>query len=320
MMSSNIPENVLVTGAAGFIGQVVVAELVKQGHHVKAMHRRPEQKELFTAEKNLETVVADVNDAVSMEKALQNIDVVIHLAGVVWGDASQMRSSMVDGTINLIEVMRKLKVKRLILASSIAVYDWGKLNGVLNEESPLLDKSDEGQSPYALAKIQQECVARDLCLSSGVGLTIFRLGAVFTSDRIETADLGPSVAGVQVVIAPLRKLRLVALQDVALSFVEACSNRVSNNLTINLVDEVQPSAWDFAKKVQGRKSSVKVVIPLPYVMLKAAAYPIYWMLKMLGIESKLPTLFLPKQIIGRFTSCRCDSSVWQKILPLIDRV
>ena len=308
--------NVLVTGATGFIGQAVVAELVKGGHHVKAMHRRQEQKYIFMARNNLETVMADVNDPASMVVAVQDVDVVIHLAGVVWGDAIQMRSCMIDGTINLIEAIRQSKVKRLVLASSIAVYDWGKLNGILSEKSPLLDKSDTRQGPYALAKIQQESLALDLCRSYGIDLIVLRLGAVFTSGRLETADLGPNLTAIQVVIAPLRKLRLVALNEVAHSFIVACTVRVFNSLTINIVDEIQPTAWSFARKTR----PVNILIPLPYMMIKFIAFPIYWLARIFGLESKLPKLFSPQRIKNRFKSCRYDSTVRQKFLSSIDRV
>ncbi len=121
---------VLLTGGAGFIGRHVLAELLNHGHDVRVLdslrhdvHTGGKTKPLAGAE----LIVADVRDAAAVERALQGIDAVLHLAakvglGVDVGDLPDYASSNDVGTAELLAAMARAKVRRLTL---------GKLDGGL---------------------------------------------------------------------------------------------------------------------------------------------------------------------------------------------
>lgn len=111
---------VLVTGSAGFIGEAVVAELVRKGHEVVALDLRPLEPVL-----NVTAVAADVRDLNALTAVIRQhaVESVIHLAARigVLTDAEPHLSTLVNvvGTSNVLEAARLAGVRRVVIASSI---------------------------------------------------------------------------------------------------------------------------------------------------------------------------------------------------------
>jgi dTDP-L-rhamnose 4-epimerase len=124
---------VLLTGGAGFIGRQVLRELLTRGHDVRALDSlRPDvhANGSATAIEGAELLVADVRDASAVDRALEGVDAVLHLAakvglGVDVGDLPDYASSNDAGTAVLLAAMARAGVKRLTLASSMVVYGEG---------------------------------------------------------------------------------------------------------------------------------------------------------------------------------------------------
>ena len=137
--------SVLVTGGAGFIGTHLCAKLHSSGHHVISLdlnHKNTQPWECLTA---------DIRD----ELALEGIDYIIHLAAQVSVTQSiinpdETLSINVDGTSSIISAAEESGVKRILFASSAAVY--GDSDQIpTTEGAPLIP-----QSPYAVSKIVGE--------------------------------------------------------------------------------------------------------------------------------------------------------------------
>ena len=126
--------NILLTGGAGFIGQHVLAELLRRGHAVRVLdslradvHRDGRG---WTPPEGVDLQVADVRDADAVDAALQGVEAVVHLAakvglGVDVGDLPDYASSNDAGTAVLLAGMARHGVARLTLASSMVVYGEG---------------------------------------------------------------------------------------------------------------------------------------------------------------------------------------------------
>jgi dTDP-L-rhamnose 4-epimerase len=124
---------VLLTGGAGFIGQHVLRELCVRGHKVRVLDSLRADVHVGGRPKALDgidLIVADVRDSVAVDRALADIDTVLHLAakvglGVDVGDLPDYASSNDAGTAVLLAAMARADVKRLTLASSMVVYGEG---------------------------------------------------------------------------------------------------------------------------------------------------------------------------------------------------
>jgi dTDP-L-rhamnose 4-epimerase len=124
---------VLLTGGAGFIGHHVLRELLGRGHDVRVLDSLREDVHALGAGKALDgadLIVADVRDRTALDRGLNGIEAVVHLAakvglGVEVGDLPDYASSNDVGTAELLAAMARANVGRLTLASSMVVYGEG---------------------------------------------------------------------------------------------------------------------------------------------------------------------------------------------------
>ena len=146
---------VLVTGGAGFIGSNLTEALLKQGHRVRVLDNfSTGRKENLVFDKSyplLETMEGDIRDPGVCRKAMQGIEVVFHEAALPSvqlsvEDPSHSNAVNAGGTLNILLAARDQGVKKLVYASSCAIYG----------DDPVLPKKEEMSpsplSPYALQK------------------------------------------------------------------------------------------------------------------------------------------------------------------------
>ena len=134
---------VLLTGGAGFIGQHVLRRLMANGHETNVLDSlRPDVHAAarWQAPAGAELHVADIRDREAIDRALQGVDAVLHLAakvglGVDVGDLPDYASSNDAGTAELLAGMARAGVSRLTLASSMVVY--GEGFGQCHEHGPV---------------------------------------------------------------------------------------------------------------------------------------------------------------------------------------
>jgi dTDP-L-rhamnose 4-epimerase len=125
--------NVLLTGAAGFIGQHVLRELLARGHEVCALdslRSDVHHNASWIPPSGVTFAQVDVRDAGPLDHALENVDAVLHLAakvglGVDVQDIPDYAASNDVGTAVLLAAMMRAGIKRLTLASSMVVYGEG---------------------------------------------------------------------------------------------------------------------------------------------------------------------------------------------------
>jgi len=139
----------MITGGAGFIGNHVAQVLLKQGLEVKIYDLKP------SSLSKVESVQGDILDEVQLEQAAYGCDAIVHLAAQISVPRSienpeETYNINVTGTQNVIACAEKMGIRRVLLASSAAVY--GDATAIpLKEETigTLL-------SPYATSKYDNE--------------------------------------------------------------------------------------------------------------------------------------------------------------------
>jgi dihydroflavonol-4-reductase len=169
---------ILVTGAAGHIGNVLVRELVDDGNDVRALVLPGEDVSALEG-LSVEIVEGNVLDPQSLDKAMRGVDLVFHLAGIISimpGQDELMRRVNVDGTRNVMAAAQKAHVKRLIYTSSIHALsrDW---KGKIDESVPFdplnqageYDRTKAQASLAVLEAVRQGLDAVIVCPTGVVG-------------------------------------------------------------------------------------------------------------------------------------------------------
>lgn len=165
--------NFLITGAAGFLGSALANQLAREGHVVRALDdlSNGDDGNLF---EDVHFTRGDVNDRPKLWTLLQDVDCVYHLAARVRVAESllyprEYNNVNVGGTVSLMEAMRDVGVRRVVFASSGAVYDD-------QQEQPLKeDALTLPRSPYAVSKLAAEYYVRTIGSLWGIETVSLRI-------------------------------------------------------------------------------------------------------------------------------------------------
>lgn len=146
--------NFLITGAAGFLGSALANQLVREGHLVRGLDDLS-TGDPQTLSPEVHFTRGDVNDRPKLWTLLQDIDCVYHLAARVSVPESvlyprEYNAVNVGGTVSLMEAMRDVGVRRVVLVSSGAIYG-DQAEQPLRETMP-----PNPRSPYAVSKLAAE--------------------------------------------------------------------------------------------------------------------------------------------------------------------
>lgn len=154
---------ILVTGGAGFIGSNIVEYLLNNHHKVRVIDNlvtgNKNNLTDFITNPNFEFIYGDITNLENLRNVCKNIDLICHQAaiGSVPGsinDPLSSHNSNINGFLNLLLVAKENGIKRIVYASSSAVY--GDDNII-----PKIENSIGKQlSPYAITKYVNELYAR----------------------------------------------------------------------------------------------------------------------------------------------------------------
>ena len=259
--------NFLITGAAGFLGSALANQLAREGHQVRGLD------DLSTGDPQALTsdvhfTRGDISDRPKLWSLLQEVDVVYHLAARVSVPESILyprdyNNVNVGGTVALMEAMRDVGVRRVVLASSGAVY--GDL-----AEQPLTEfATPNPRSPYAVSKLAAELYVRTIGRLWDIETVSLRIFNAYGPGQHMPASHAPVVP--HYLRQALRGGSLVAhgdggqtrdyvfVDDVVTALIASATAPNLNGLTINVGSGTETSIKDLAKhvlEVTGGKADV----------------------------------------------------------------
>ncbi|MDD5289021.1 MAG: UDP-glucose 4-epimerase GalE [Dehalococcoidales bacterium] len=150
--------NILVTGGAGYVGSIVTEELIKKGHKVVVVDNL-KQGHRAAVHPEAELVISDIGDKERMDRLFfrVNFDAVMHMAAETvveysMTDPKRYFHNNIIGSINLIDIMLRHHVNKLIFSSSAATY--GEPQEVpITENHPKSPVNSYGESKLMFEKI-----------------------------------------------------------------------------------------------------------------------------------------------------------------------
>jgi NAD dependent epimerase/dehydratase len=171
-------QNVLVTGADGFIGSHLVELLVHEGYRVKALAQYNSFShwgwlEDVDCREEIEVLMGDVRDPHYCRHATRGVDTVFHLAALIAIPYSYVApdsyiDTNVKGTLNICQAARDNGVARVLHTSTSEVYGTAKYVPI-DEDHPL-----QPQSPYSASKIGADALAMSFHNAFGLPVTTVR--------------------------------------------------------------------------------------------------------------------------------------------------
>lgn len=172
---------VLVTGAGGFIGSHLIEALYKSNcRKIRAFIRYNSQNRWGNAEllpdyikKDLEIILGDLRDPLSVKKAVRGMDLIFHLGAIIAIPYSYIApqsyiETNATGTLNVLQASLEEGIEKVIHTSTSEVYG-SALYVPIDEKHPL-----QGQSPYSASKIAADKIAESYYKSYDLPVAIIR--------------------------------------------------------------------------------------------------------------------------------------------------
>ena len=252
-----MPTHVLVTGGSGFIGSHVVDALLRDGHTPRIFDLARSPVHL-----DVDTVVGDLADTRTLQKAMRDCSAVLHLAaaadvGEVEADPVEAERRNARCTLSVLEAARRAEVPRVVYASTVWVYS-DVVADTVDEDTPLCHPAHL----YTATKLAGELYCRSYRELYGLESTVLRFGIPY-GPRARPAAVIPrfvekALAGEPLTVAGdgSQSRGFVYVEDLADGVVRAMRPAAANR-TYNLAATEEVTILEIADAVRD------VVGPVP---------------------------------------------------------
>jgi len=249
-------KKILVTGADGFIGSHLVEALLEEGCSVKAFVYYNSFNSwgwLDTLSRNqldrIEIFSGDIRDFNGVAEAVNDIDIIFHLASLIaipysYYSPDSYVSTNIKGTLNILQAAKKEKCEKVLVTSTSEVYGTAQYVPI-DEKHPF-----QGQSPYSATKIGADRIAESFYRSFDLPVTIVRpfntYGPRQSARAVIPTTITQLLSGKNVIelgaIHPTRDLLFV--KDTVNGFIEIAKSDRTIGEEINIATQSEISVGD----------------------------------------------------------------------------
>ncbi len=296
---------ILLTGANGFLGRAVVESLVAAGERDLRLFLRPASPR--PQREGIEVVEGTLLRIADIERALDGVQFVYHLAAAKNGAVSDIFLHTVVGTKNLLEAcIRRPEPPALLLVSSMSVYASASLprGAKIDEQSPT-ETNPELRDAYAFSKARQETLFHEYCERHRLRGVVARPGVIYGPGGVPL----PSRVGLTL---PGIVLHLGGDNQLPLTYVENCADALARigqsphalGQIYNIVDDDLPSCRQYLGRYHREARSVRsLALPWPATLVLSHLNEIYSKRS----KGQLPAILTPYKSRALWSGNRFDN-------------
>ncbi|HEX2780585.1 MAG TPA: Gfo/Idh/MocA family oxidoreductase [Gemmatimonadaceae bacterium] len=288
---------VVVTGAAGFLGRAVIAELLESGERVRALVRRdPAPWERMAG---VEYRVVDLGEMLPAD-TMADARLVLHAAAETVGGWEEHQRNSIDASEHVLRAAAASGVRHVIHVSSLAVLDD---QVVMRDDGPL-HRQSRASGPYVWGKLESERLALRLGEELGVDVHVVRPGPIVDFMEFEPPGrLGKRIGNLFVAVgSPRQRLAVVEVRFAARMLAWLAANPGEAPRHLNLLAPEPVSKRQLIAMLRQRNPDVTVV-RLPWTLV----LPLSWGASALQkvLRPSRPATSIAKAFrVGRYDSTR----------------
>jgi len=283
---------VLVTGAAGFLGNRLVSALAARGDAVRALIRGKGAESPWQGA-NIEIFRGDMQDRDSLRRSIAGVDTVCHAAAAMRGSWQEYEETTIRGTEWMLELSKEAGVSRFVHISSVTIYRTAGLGaGAHIDETCPWDPEPERRGPYVHAKIEAERHAFRY-MREGLPVVVIRPGIIYgPGGRVMHPNVGYFLTKRLFLLAGRgdNPLPLTYVDNTVDGILLAASIDQAGGKAYNLVDGAAITQKEFLDRyraaVNGRFATLS--LPLPLLLV---ATELVRCLKRVGMPSIVSTAY-----------------------------
>jgi len=281
--------NTLVTGATGFVGSHVARQLADAGHRVRVLVRPSSNLQMLEG-LHAERVEGDLRDPASLERAMQGVQRVFHVAADyrLWAkNPAEIYDSNVGGTRKLFDAAKRAGVERIVFTSTVATIAIPSHGRVLPSEGTHATL-DQMIGHYKRSKFMAE---QEAVSAAAAGLPVV---IVNPTTPVGPGDWKPTPTG-RIIVDFLNGkipayvdtgLNVAAVEDVAVGHLLAAEKgRVGERYLLGARNMTLKQILDALSMVTGYAAPR---VRLPHAVALAAGYADQWFSSVMGREPQIP--------------------------------
>lgn len=257
---------ILITGATGFIGKNLLAKLKNDEISIALRNTRSNLSHVKTI------VVGDIDNNTNWQPALENIDIVIHLAArahilkeTIDNPETEFDKVNTQGTINLVKQCIEAGVKHFIFLSSIGGVTTLS-DKMINESSPC-----NPDTPYGKSKLKAEKAIEELCQNSNMTYTILRPTLVYGANNPGNMErlLSLTTKNLPLPLGAINNSRsLVYVGNLIDAIITCIHHPNAKNQTFIVSDGEDLSTPELIRRIGKAMDKSPLLLPFPPSLLK----------------------------------------------------
>jgi nucleoside-diphosphate-sugar epimerase/peptidoglycan/xylan/chitin deacetylase (PgdA/CDA1 family) len=317
---------ILVTGAAGFLGKPLVKRLLAHGYtkircNVRRQADIPKLEALFgrDAQARLEYCVGNLRHREDAARAVDDVQLIFHLAAGKKGTAADLFLNSVVASRNLLDAVGNRKPLRIVLVSSFGVYGVASLGrGAKVNEQTMLEPHPEWRDHYSFSKFRQEQLFWEYQQRNGFELVVLRPGVIYGPEGGHFSNrVGLTIGKWLLHFGGNNPLPLSYVDNCAEAVVIAGTHKRAAGQVYNVLDDDPPTCREYLRAYKKYVTKVRS-ISVPYFGVRMLSYLVSKYHRY--SKGQLPAILTPYKAASQWGGNRFDNSKlrsigWRQSIP-----